>query len=157
MRRFLVFAILCLVFATPLAAQFQSPEDAVKALYASYGPGNDPPKNGFDDKLAAQVFDPSLLDLYQRVTKSGNMDDDFFVQGNDFSLTKPIEIRKVSVDGEAAQVSAVLTQNLAGQKSPTHYFVFKLVKSDNGWQIDNVYCNGTSVRDVWNGLLAKAK
>jgi hypothetical protein len=141
--------------ATPAVAQFQSPDSAIKALYASYGLGGDSDKNRFDDKLAAQIFDKTLFSLYRRLIDSGTANSDFFVQGNNFSLAKPIEIDKVSVTGTKAKVSATLTQNLVGAV-PVHRFVFVVVKSEAGWQIDDAFCNGKSARDEWNAAIKSA-
>ena len=150
--RSLALAISIVVFAPPAAAQFRTPGAAIQALYASYGWGSQPDKNGFDDKLAAQVFDKDLLNLYRRAVASDGLDDDFFVQGNNFSLVKPIEIGKASITGAKARVSATLTQNLIGAV-PVHHFIFVLVQSDAGWQLDDATCDGKSVRDEWNAAI----
>jgi hypothetical protein len=146
--------------ATPVTAQFQAPDDTIKALYASYGIG-DPvqtSKSGFNDKLAAQVLDQTLLDLYKRAADSGGMDVDFFIQGQDFSLAKPIEINQVSITGGKAQVSATLLQNdFANGRSTTNHFVFVLVKTTKGWLLDNAFYDGRSARDEWNAELKQGK
>jgi hypothetical protein len=126
------------------------------ALYASYGLGNDSSKTGFDDKLAAQVFDKSLFDLYRRTLDSDNLDYDFFVQGNAFSLAKPIEIGAVTIEETRAKVSAVLTQNLAEDSTPVRRFVFSLIKTRGGWQIDDAFYDGKSVRAVWDKTIKEA-
>lgn len=149
-------AIAIFVCAAPAVAQFHAPEEAIKALYASYRLGNQPDENGFDDKLAAQVFDKALLDLYRRAVESDALDSDFFVQGNNFSLVKPVEIDKVSITGTNAKVTATLTQNLVGAQ-PIHHFVFVLVKSAAGWQLDDAFCKGESVREEWNSEIKSAK
>src|SRR5579863_2917336 len=112
LRSSLCALLLLLLPVASAAAGFRTPDAPVKALYASYGLGNDSSKNGFDDKLAADVFDKSLSELYRRAVNGNGLDDDFFVQGNAFSLVKPIEIGAVKVTGASASVSAVLTQNL---------------------------------------------
>jgi hypothetical protein len=148
-RSCLCASALLLISIASAVAGFATPDAAIKALYASYGLGSESGKNGFDDKLAAQVFDKSLASLYRRAVSSNGLDDDFFVQGNAFSLVKPIEISTVKIEGNRAAVSATLTQNLVGDKTPVRHFLFKLVKTNDGWQMDDAFFNHKSVRHAW--------
>jgi hypothetical protein len=150
-----IFALAFCLCAAPASAQFLTPQAPIIALYASYGIGDDSNKNGFDDKLAAQVFDKSLFELYQKTLNSDNLDYDFFVQGNAFSLTKPIEIGMVTIKGATAKVAAVLTQKFA-DSAPVSHFLFSLVKSRKGWQIDDALFEGKSVRAVWQQTIKGA-
>jgi hypothetical protein len=150
-----VFALCLCLCVAPALAQFRTPQAAIVALYASYGLGNDSTKTGFDDKLAAQVFNKSLFDLYRKTLNSDNLDYDFFVQGNAFSLVKPIEIGTVTIEGTRAKVAAVLTQKLA-DSAPVSRFLFSLVKSHDGWQIDDAFYDGKSVRAVWEKTIKEA-
>ena len=129
-------------------AQFQKPEDAITRLYSYYGIGPNSGQNGIDENKAVEVFDKSLLALYKRAADSGGLDADFFVQGQDFSLTKPVEITKVSVTGSRAKVSATLTQGFdekAGKTLKKNMFVFHLIKQNGGWLLDDAYCEGQSL------------
>jgi hypothetical protein len=150
-----IFALCLCLCAAPALAQFRTPEAVIVALYASYGLGNDSTKTGFDDKLAAQVFDKSLFDLYRKTLDSDNLDYDFFVQGNAFSLAKPIEIGAVTIEGTKAKVAAVLTQKFAAS-APVSHFVFSLVKGRDGWQIDDAFYDSKSVRAVWEKTIKGA-
>ena len=72
------------------------PGDVVTSFYSTaYGLGSNSGKNGLDETIAAKFFDHSLLSLYRSALKRG-IDADFFVQGQDFSISKPIEIENTT-------------------------------------------------------------
>ena len=136
-------------------AQTADPADPVRKLYATYGiGGND--SRGFGEKEAKALFGKSLLALYRRASMAG-LDADFFVQGQDFNLAKPVEIGKIEIDGDRAHVSATLTQNdidAKGQPKPRiDRFDFTLVRGADGWKIDDAAHGGTSVRKDWQATI----
>jgi ketosteroid isomerase-like protein len=162
-RRHLVVLIAAEIVATshgvPAQSQVQEqePADPVKALYATYGIGADSSASGFRDKDAAKVLSKSLLALYRRAVKSGNFDYDFFVQGQDFELVKPIEIAKVETRGEIAAIDAVLVQNTSDANGKpaqrTDKFAFVVKKEAGRWRIDDASHDGKSVRRAWQDLI----
>jgi hypothetical protein len=151
MRKLICVAVLLLMTVGPGATAFLTPTDTINALYGNYEIGPNSGKNGLTDQAAKQIFDKSLFALYERAVKSGAMDFDFFVQGQDFSLVKPIEIDSVSTAGTKAKVSATLTQsglNRAGK--PTirqNHFIFALVNNGHSWKLDDAFCEGESFTD----------
>jgi hypothetical protein len=131
------------------AAQGQAPGDVVSSFYREgYGLGPNSGKTGLDDALAVKFFDASLLALYRAAIKRG-IDSDSFVQGQDFSITKPIEIENVSIEGNRAKVSANLTQVFEPKSSFTNHFIFVLIDTSNGWRFDDAFCEGISLTDSW--------
>jgi hypothetical protein len=141
---------MCVSFMVATAsAQVQSPGDVVSSLYSSaYGLGPNSGKTGLDEGVAAKFFDDGLLSLYRRALKRG-IDADFFVQGQDFSITKPIEIENVSTVGKRAKVSATLTQSFESKPLYVRHFIFVLVNTSSGWRFDDAFCGGQSLTDSW--------
>lgn len=136
-------------------AQAADPADPVRKLYATYGiGGND--SRGFGEKEAKALFGKSLLALYRRASKAG-LDADFFVQGQDFNLAKPVEIGKIGIDGDRARVAATLAQNdgdANGKPKPRiDRFEFMLVREDGAWKIDDASHGKTSVRKDWQATI----
>lgn len=152
--------LLVLLTFGSVRAQTPSPGDVIKQIYSNYGLGDNSGLNGVDEQRAAKIFDPALLKLYERAIKSGGMDDDFFVQGQDFSLAKPIDITSVSIDGTSAKVSATLTQNDSNKVKPTlriDKFLFVLVKTRSGWLLSEAFCHGGSLTDEWRDTIKEAR
>lgn len=149
-RRSVLLATMLLV--TPMAfAQASDPAETVRKLYATYGVGANESR-GFGEKDAKALFSKNLLALYQRASKAG-LDADFFVQGQDFDLAKPVEIGKIEIDGDRARLAAILTQNgvdaKGKQKPRVDRFEFMLVREGGAWKIDNASHGKTSVRKDW--------
>lgn len=74
------------------------------------------------------------------------MQADFFVQGQDWHIVKPVEITNISTAGAKVNVSATLT--LRNDPKGENYqlrFIFKLVNQDGGWLIDDAFCNANSL------------
>ncbi|MGJ4954791.1 hypothetical protein ACQR1H_04055 [Bradyrhizobium sp. HKCCYLRH2015] len=146
---FMFAALLGVSMVTSSAAE-QGPADTIKSLYAqAYGIGGNSGKSGIDEKLAPRFLDGALVKLYNQALKDGRLDADFFVQGQDFAITKPIEIDKVEIHGEKAKVSATLTQSFGSNPSDVKHFVFLLVKTKSGWRIDEAFCGGDSLTNWW--------
>jgi hypothetical protein len=134
--------------AAPVSAQTPTPESVIVNLYAHYGIG-DSGATGFNEKVAGQLFDASLMKLYRAAIKAGAIDSDYFVQGQDFELKKPIEITGSSVTGDKARVSATLTQDFSGggkSEVSENKFVFSLVREGGGWRIDDAMTGKSSFR-----------
>jgi hypothetical protein len=113
-----------------------------------------------DSSGAQQLFDPTLFKLYETAAKSGAMDFDFFVQGQDFDLKKPVEVTKTTVTGGTARVWATLTQNGLGNGKPgvrQDKFVFLLVRGKNGWQIHDAQSKNSSFRGELAAEIKEAK
>jgi hypothetical protein len=159
-RVWLISLVLLLTSPICLFAQGQSPADTVKELYGAYGIGGNSGKTGLDEQLANRLFDPSLARLYRRAGESGGLEADFFVQGQDFSLARPIDITAVITRGNRATVAATLTQNWqTPDRKPTqsiHRFKFLLKKNAVGWQIYEVFCRGDSVTSEWEADIKEA-
>ncbi len=161
-RRFVVtlavFAPLAAI--APAIAQGTDPADPVRKLYANFGVGGAAGKSGFSEKVATQLLTKSLLALYRKAVKA-ELDYDFFVQGNDFNLAKPIEIGAVVRVDDTATVAAILTQNVSdtGSKTrqKTYLFGFKLVQQDGRWRIDDATYKQTSLRREWQATIAASK
>ena len=133
----------------PLAAQAPAPQSVIENLYARYGIGADGGGSGFNEKAAAQFFDASLLKLYRTAFKAGVIDSDFFIQGQDFALKKPIEITGATVTGDKARISATLTQDDTRDGKPIvlqNKFVFSLVRDGGVWRLDDALTEGRSFR-----------
>lgn len=139
----------------PAFAQAPDPAAPVRTLYAAYGVG-DSGGRGLGDRQAKALFSKALFALYRRAAKAG-LDDDFFVQGQDFNLAKPIEIMKVETTGDRAHVSATLTQKDADAngkpKERIDQFQFTLVREDGGWKIDDAVHGKDSVRKAWQATI----
>lgn len=153
-RRSVLFAMTLLAASTAFA-QASDPAEPVRRLYATYGVGaND--SRGFGDKDAKALLGKNLLALYQRAAKAG-LDADFFVQGQDFNLAKPVEIGKIEVDGDRARVAAILTQgdiDAKGKPKPrVDRFEFMLVREGGAWKIDDALHGKTSVRKDWQATI----
>ena len=139
-----LFAVTC-----PASAQAPAPQSVIENLYARYGIGADGGGSGFNEKAAAQFFDASLLRLYRAAFKAGVIDSDFFIQGQDFALKKPIEITGATVTGDKARVSATLTQDDTSDGKPIvrqNKFVFVLVRDGGAWRLDDALTEGQSFR-----------
>ena len=153
-RRSVLLAMM-LAVAPMASAQPSDPADPVRKLYATYGVGaND--SRGFGEKDAKALLSKGLLALYQRASKAG-LDADFFVQGQDFNLAKPVAIGKVEIDGDRARVAATLTQNdvdaKGKPKSRVDRFEFMVVRDGGAWKIDDVSHGKTSVRREWQATI----
>ena len=96
--------------AVPVPAQAADPAGPVRRLYSAYGVGDAGDPKGRPRQDPAATHSRPLLALYRRAEKAG-LDFDFFVQGQDFSLAKPIDIVEVATHGETASVVADLTSN----------------------------------------------
>lgn len=146
---------LTIVLCGPVFAQTADPAEPVRKLYALYGIGSNDSR-GFGDGDARALFSKSLLALYRRASKAG-LDADFFVQGQDFNLAKPVEIGKTEIDGDRARVAATLTQNEvdARQKPKPRIdkFGFTLVRENGAWKIDDATHGKTSVRTDWQATI----
>ena len=138
-------------------AQSSGPDAVVKTLYGYYGIGSNSGKTGLTEQNAAVVLTPALLTLYKKAVASGALDADFFVQGQDFSLVKPVEINKVAIVHSTANVSATLSQNDLDRKGNAivrvDYFIFLLAKDNNGWRIYDAFCHGNSLTDEWEAAV----
>ena len=119
MRDIRGWAIIVGVVFYGVAAWAQIPDAAapVRRLYATYGTGAATTASGFRDQDAANLFSRSLLALYRRAAKAG-LDYDFFVQGQDFNLAKPLDVTRVDSNRDRATVSATLTTSAAAR--PAH-------------------------------------
>jgi hypothetical protein len=143
---------LCVAFFAPtfpLSAQAPTPASVIENLYARYGIGADGGGSGLNEKAAAQFFDASLLKLYRTAFKAGVIDSDFFIQGQDFALKKPIEITDATVTGDKARVFATLTQDDESDGKPIvrqNKFVFILARDGGAWRVDDALSEGRSFR-----------
>lgn len=142
--------------AAPAAfARASDPAEPVRRLYAAYGVGSNDSR-GFGEKDAKALLSKSLLVLYRRAAKAG-LDADFFVQGQDFNLAKPVEIGKTEIDGDRARIAATLTQtdvDAKGEpKTRVDRFDFTLVREADGWKIDDAAHGRTSVRKDWQATV----
>jgi hypothetical protein len=139
------------------SAQQHTPKAVIQALYGLYGIGANSGKDGLDEKAAESFFDARLLKLYKAAVKSGGLDFDFFVQGQDWDFRKPIDITKVTVTGKKARVWGTLTQNDWVKGKPgvrRTKFVFNLVRGDNDWRLNDAFCARSSFK---SDLLAAIK
>jgi hypothetical protein len=157
----LVALILTLAGIAPASADFDKPEQVVTTLYEAYGIGPNSGKTGLDDKLAQQIFTPGLLKLFRRAVDSGAMDADFYVNGQDFDLVKPVEITKVTVTGQNARVAATLTQNAVNNKGKPvvkiDKYSFALVKMNDGWHLRDAFNHGDSFTSVLAAVIKLGK
>ena len=156
-----VIAGLAILATTALAvAQSQTPDGLIRDLYEGYGVGPNSETSGVNSRTASRFFDRKLLALYKRAVASEALDFDFFVNGQDFSLVKPIEINNISSTGTSATVAATLTQNDAKDGKPfirRDDFVFTLVNTAGGWRLHDATSGGKSVTDEWNAMIKGAK
>jgi hypothetical protein len=155
--RFIYLAIfLSLVAGTAYAAE-NTPEGTVRKLYASYGLGAGGSARGFDEKEAKELLDKALAQLFLKAAKAGAIEADFFVQGQDFSLTKPIDIDRVDARGSVATVYATLSQNdVRSNGKPyirTNRFRFLVAKRSDGWRITDAFTKRDSVSAEWKADL----
>jgi hypothetical protein len=150
--------MLVAIDAAQCSVRAGQPEDTIKALYANYGigvQGPDSSKQGLDSTNMAPLFIKDVLNLYKRAIDSGGMDYDFFVQGQDFDLAKPIEINSVTVSGSTASISATLFQEKPFTRV-TH-FRFSLVKQGGTWRVVDAFCRGSSVTSEWAAIIKECK
>ncbi len=125
--------------------------EPVRRLYAAYGVGDAPDLGRLARQDPAALYSRSLLALYRRAAKAG-LDSDFFVQGQDFSLARPIDIDRVVVTGDKASVAATLTSNIVDPKShrkQVDAFVFSVVREGGLWRIDEARHGRDSLRRAW--------
>jgi hypothetical protein len=123
-----VATVAWLAFATPGHAQFATPEEGVKALYAMYaGKG----AKGFprDDAAAKRFFEPSLATLW---LNAESIDADYFIDGQDFELG-PVSVAPAAVKGDKATVMVQFTNF----KKPRR-MTYEMVKANDGWRIADV-------------------
>ena len=150
-----IASMLGAICAAPSFAQTSDPAEPVRRLYATYGIG-DSGGSGFGDKQTKALFSKALLALYRRAAKAG-LDYDFFVQGQDFSLARPIEITKVETTGDRAHVAATLVQKDSDAngkpKERIDRFEFALVREAGGWKIDDAVHGKTTVRKEWQATI----
>lgn len=153
-RRSVLFTM-TLFAASTAFAQASDPAGPVRKLYATYGIGTNDSR-GFGGKEAAALLSTSLLALYRRASKAG-LDADFFVQGQDFNLARPVEIGKIEIDGDRARVAATLAQNDVDAKGKPRpridRFDFMLVREGGVWKIDDAAHGKTSVRKDWQSTI----
>lgn len=157
---FLALSLLTYSLAADASPQLQTPDGPIRSLYQLYGIGSNSGKTGLDLDSARQLFDPALFKLYQAAYRGGALDFDFFVQGQDFDLKKPVEVTKTAAAGATARVWATLTQNGLGNGKPGERqdnFVFSLIRGKSGWQVDDVLCKGSSFREELAAEIKEAK
>src|SRR5262249_43704168 len=123
--------------------QFKTPEETVRWFYRmNYQVHGEPMVDVDDDKIDGLAFDKALLKMYRKAQKDQNIDEDFFVQGQDYYIPKPIEVSEASIVGKKAKVSATVTlDDNDGNPPPkirVEKFVFMLVKENGNWKIDDV-------------------
>lgn len=147
-----------LLLQVPARSEANEPADPVKSLYASYGTGSDIRNRGLTEKKARALFTRALLSVYLRAAKSGNLDEDFFVQGQDFDLARPIDITGVKLVGISAEVSATLTQKIDAvsgkSKVQIDLFKFFVKREGDSWRIDNAEQDGKTVRREWEKMIS---
>lgn len=118
---------LALLAAAPAQAQFATPEEAVKQLYALYGTGKtDLMGLPNEAKVLRRFFVPAVVQGYQ---KAELIDADFFVQGQDFELSD-VTVAPASVSGDKATIAV----DLKNMGQPLH-LDFELAKAKDGWRI----------------------
>ena len=143
------FFLMVLMFQSmPAAAQFRAPQDPILALYQSYEGGS----LGLDDAVARRVFDERLFQLYRHTISTTNMDYDFFVQGQDFGLARPIEVMHVRKQNGSALVRARLTEKIGDGPTTIKTFSFNVVLEHGSWLIDNASYKGLTVRQAWSKM-----
>lgn len=150
-----VAALVALCAAPALSQTSSSPAEPVRKLYATYGTG-DSRAQGFSENDAATLLSTGLLAIYRRAAKAG-MDADFFVQGQDFNLAKPIDITEVEMSGDRARIAATLTQTDADAsgkpKQRVDRFIFTLVRESGVWKIDDALHGKDSARASWQATI----
>jgi hypothetical protein len=160
MPRYFSFVVLAfaVLFQTTARSEIDEPTNPVKSLYASYGTGSGICNHGLTQGKAGALFTGALLSLYSRAVKSGNLDEDFFVQAQDFDLARPIDITSVKIDGTSAEVGATLTQNAAAlsgkAKVRIDRFVFFVKREGGSWRIDNAEHDGKTLRHEWEETIS---
>jgi hypothetical protein len=124
--------------ATPVQAQFPSPEEGVRAVYALYEPAD---SKGFprDAATARRFFDPALAKLW---LAAKHIDADFFIQGQDWELAG-LKVDPATVNGDKANVTAAFTN----MKKPIT-LTYEMVKAKDGWRISDVKAGSSSFRDA---------
>lgn len=150
-RSALLMPVLLLAFGGGAMGQSPDADEPVRRLYAGYGVGDVPDLGRLGRRDPATLYSRSLLALYRRAAKAG-LDSDFFVQGQDFSLARPIDIDRVVVTGDKASVAVTLTSNIVDPKThrkQVDAFVFSTVKEGGRWRIDEARHGRDSLRRAW--------
>lgn len=129
---------------------FKTPDEVIETIYKSYGVGPTD-EFGFDDMLAKRVLEPRLLRLYRCAIDNQGLDSDFFVQGQDFNLVRPIKIAKLSIHGSSARIAAILVQAIGGGRKEIKIdqFTFYLVRGTDGWRLHDAIANGNRLSREW--------
>jgi hypothetical protein len=140
-----------------LAQKLDTPDKVVKKLYSFYGIGSATTATGLDEKKAAQVFDKTLLKLYQRAVRGDAIESDFFIQGQDWDIVKPIEITRTAIEGTTAKVSATVTQRVFDRDTRKDEFVFVVVRQGNGWLLDDAIFDGKSFTDALKAAIEEGE
>ena len=122
----------------PAAAQFSSPEEGVRAVYAFYAPAD---SKGFphDASTAKRFFDPALVKLW---LAAKHIDADFFIQGQDWELAN-LKVDPAAVSGNTANVPVAFTN----MKTPIT-LTYEMAKGQDGWRISDVKSGRSSFRDA---------
>ncbi len=125
-------------------AQFKTPEDGVRALYASYE-GKD--AKGFDSgsaKTLRRFFTPDLVKLWRRAKQ---VDADFFIQGQDFEIAD-LKVGNAAITGDKATLDAAFTNFKTPMK-----LTYSLAKSADGWRISDA----KSGKDTLRAMLRQSR
>ena len=143
----LAFGLILLIGTSASSAEL-TPEAVIEKIYKSYGIGSNTDSTGLSDAGVNALFDEPLRELYNKAVKANAIGADFFVQGQDFSLIRPIEITNTATQGDQSTVSATLSQKDVDKKGKpivrTNKFKFMLVKRQDGWRLKDASTGGES-------------
>lgn len=131
MRAFALVLGCAAALMSPFAAlAFDTPEEAIEALYAPYLADELPPDREpyFSEHLNGLFAE----DAREAGGEVGSIDFDPVIAGQDYQISD-FDLDDVSVDGDTALVS-VFFKNMGETQS----LLFDMVLEDDGWKVDDI-------------------